>query len=172
MACRWKTAQCLRQAWRALPEPKSFSSRPPGRRLDTWLVMNNSIRSVLVFLFDLLSVAIAWIGGMWIRFNFDLPDDYVQKLWLGLGVLLVIHAIACRWAGLYRGMWIFASLPDLKRVLRAVTVSGFALVVLLALDRSPGPVIPRSMLVLYPLLLLMVMGGGRAAWRMWKEHRI
>ncbi|TMW79971.1 polysaccharide biosynthesis protein, partial [Thauera sp. UPWRP] len=109
---------------------------------------------------------------MWIRFNFDLPDDYVQKLWLGLGVLLVIHAIACRWAGLYRGMWIFASLPDLKRVLRAVTVSGFALVVLLALDRSPGPVIPRSMLVLYPLLLLMVMGGGRAAWRMWKEHRI
>ena len=134
--------------------------------------MNNSIRSVLVFLFDLLAVAIAWIGGMWIRFNFDLPGDYAQKLWLGLGVLLVIHAIACRWAGLYRGMWIFASLPDLKRVLRAVTVSGFALVVLLALDRSPGPVIPRSMLVLYPLLLLMVMGGGRAAWRMWKEHRI
>ncbi len=27
------------------------------------------------------------------------------------------------------------------------------------------------MIVLYPLLLLIVMGGGRAAWRMWKEHR-
>ena len=134
--------------------------------------MNNSIRSVLVFLFDLLAVVVAWVGGMWIRFNFELPSDYTQKLWLGLGVLLVVHALACRWAGLYRGMWIFASLPDLKRVLRAVGVSALALVALLALDRSPGPVIPRSMLILYPLLLLIVMGGGRAAWRMWKEHRI
>ena len=90
--------------------------------------MNNSIRSVLVFLFDLLAVVIAWVGGMWIRFNFELPGQYTQKLWLGLGALLVIHAIACRWAGLYRGMWIFASLPDLKRVLRAVAVSALALV--------------------------------------------
>ncbi|MBS0175707.1 MAG: hypothetical protein JSR64_16835, partial [Nitrospira sp.] len=134
--------------------------------------MNQTIRSVLVFLFDLLAVAIAWVGGMWIRFNFDLSSTYTQKLLLGLGVLLVVHALACRWAGLYRGMWIFASLPDLKRVLRAVGVSALALVALLALDRSPGPVIPRSMLVLYPLLLLIVMGGGRAAWRMWNEHRL
>mgnify|MGYP000988831110 FL=1 len=134
--------------------------------------MNQSIRSVLVFLFDLLAVLIAWVGGMWIRFNLELPGHYAQKLWLGLGVLLVIHALACRGAGLYRGMWIFASLPDLKRVLRAVGLSALALVALLALDRMPGPVIPRSMLVLYPILLLMVMGGGRAAWRMWKEHRI
>ncbi|MBS0545770.1 MAG: polysaccharide biosynthesis protein [Proteobacteria bacterium] len=109
---------------------------------------------------------------MWVRFNFDLSSTYTQKLWLGLGVLLVVHALACRWAGLYRGMWIFASLPDLKRVLRAVSISALALVALLALDRSPGPVIPRSMLVLYPLLLLIVMGGGRAAWRMWNEHRL
>lgn len=133
--------------------------------------MNLKVRSVLVFLFDLLAVVIAWVGGMWIRFNFEWPAHYGNKLVLGLGVLLVVHAIACRWAGLYRGMWIFASLPDLKRVLRAVAVSGLALVALLALDRTPGPVIPRSMLVLYPLLLLIVMGGGRAAWRMWKEHR-
>lgn len=134
--------------------------------------MNLTLRSVLVFLFDLLAVLIAWFGGMWIRFNFELPGQYTQKLWMGLGVLLVIHAIACRWAGLYRGMWIFASLPDLKRVLRAVGASALAVVALLALDRTPGPAIPRSMLVLYPLLLLIVMGGGRAAWRMWKEHRI
>src|SRR5690606_27697191 len=128
--------------------------------------------SILVFLFDLLAVVIAWGGGMWIRFNFTLPGVYTDKLVLGLSVLLVIHAIACRWAGLYRGMWIFASLPDLKRVLRAVGVSALGLVALLALDRRPGPEIPRSMLILYPVLLLMVMGGGRAAWRMWKEHRL
>ena len=129
--------------------------------------MNTNARTVLVFLFDLFAVLLAWVGGLLIRFNFTWPSGYDKKVLIGLAVLVVVHAIACRWAGLYRGMWIFASLPDLKRVLRAVAVSGLALVVLLALDRSPGPVIPRSMLVLYPLLLLIVMGGGRAAWRMW-----
>ncbi|TVT58322.1 MAG: polysaccharide biosynthesis protein [Azoarcus sp. PHD] len=130
------------------------------------------VRSILVFLFDLLAVVVAWFGGTLLRFNFELPAEYSSKLLLGFVILLVIHAVACRRAGLYRGMWIFASLPDLKRVLRAVGISALALVVLLALDRPPGPVIPRSMILLYPMLLLMVMGGGRAAWRMWKEHRI
>ncbi|MFT3759928.1 polysaccharide biosynthesis protein [Thauera sp.] len=134
--------------------------------------MNTTARSVLVFLFDLLAVFVAWVGGFLLRFNFQWPSSYNEKIIVGLGILLAIHAIACRWAGLYRGMWIFASLPDLKRVLKAVLVSSLALVVMLALDRGAGPAIPRSLLVLYPLLLLAIMGGGRAAWRMWKEHRI
>jgi FlaA1/EpsC-like NDP-sugar epimerase len=131
------------------------------------------MRLVFVFLFDLLAAAFAWLGGFLIRFNFEWPAEYLPKMLLGLAVLLPAHAIACRWAGLYRGMWVFASLPDLKRVLKAVAVSAAVLMALLALDRSGGVVvIPRSLLVLYPLLLLVVMGGGRAAWRMWKEHRL
>lgn len=133
--------------------------------------MNQTIRSALVFCFDLLAACVAWIGGLWIRFNFELPDQYLTKIWFHLGILMLIHAIACRWAGLYRGMWIFASLPDLRRVLHAVGISALALIALLALDRTPGPSMPRSMIVLYPLLLLVVMGGGRALWRMWKEYR-
>jgi hypothetical protein len=38
----------------------------------------------------------------------------------GLLFLLPAHAVACRIAALYRGIWMFASLPDLKRVLSAV----------------------------------------------------
>ncbi len=134
--------------------------------------MPKTARSISIFLFDLLAVVVAWVGGFLIRFNFSWPPGYFDKVALGLGVLLLVHAIGCRWAGLYRGMWIFASLPDLKRVLKAVAFSSIGLIALLALDRSAGPVIPRSMIVLYPALLLIVMGGGRAAWRMWKEHRL
>lgn len=134
--------------------------------------MNKHVRSSFVLLFDLCAVVVAWVGGFLIRFNFDLPPSYDRTILLGLSVLLLVHAMACRWAGLYRGMWIFASLPDLKRVLKAVGVSTLGLIVLMALDRSGGPVTPRSLVVLYPLLLLMIMGGGRAAWRMWKEHAL
>lgn len=134
--------------------------------------ITTSARSALVFLFDLSAVAMAWVGGFLLRFNFSWPPEYNQKIVLGLVVLLVVQTAASRWAGLYRGMWSFASLPDLKRVLKAVALSAGGLVCLLAIDRSSGPAIPRSMLVLYPILLMMIMGGGRAAWRMWKEHRI
>lgn len=128
-------------------------------------------RSLLVVLFDLLTAAAAWTLGFLLRFNFEWPYGYELKFSVGLAALLVVHAVACRWAGLYRGMWVFASLPDLKRVLKAVGVSWIAVLVLLALDRTL-PNIPRSMAILYPMLLIVIMGGGRAAWRMWKEHRL
>lgn len=134
--------------------------------------MHKSFRSLAVFLFDLGAVAVAWLGGLAIRFNFAWPSEYKDKILLGLVVLLVVHAMACRWAGLYRGMWIFASLPDLKRVFKAVALSVLGLLALLALEGAAGPGTPRSMLVLYPVLLLVVMGGGRVTGRMWKEHRL
>jgi FlaA1/EpsC-like NDP-sugar epimerase len=86
--------------------------------------------------------------------------------------LLPAHAVACRIAGLYRGIWMFASLPDLKRVLRAVGLSTAALLVFFALYRVENQVVPRSLLMLYPMLMILYMGGGRAAYRMWKEHRL
>ncbi|WMD19382.1 nucleoside-diphosphate sugar epimerase/dehydratase [Achromobacter seleniivolatilans] len=130
-----------------------------------------AFRSLLVFLFDLFAAFVAWVGGFLLRFNFEWPVGYVNQILFGLPLLLVVHTVACRWAGLYRGMWVFASLPDLKRVLKAVAVSALALLIVAQLV-PPNFSVPRSLFLLYPLLLLLFMGGGRAAWRMWKEHRL
>ncbi|PAS98625.1 MAG: polysaccharide biosynthesis protein [Candidatus Dactylopiibacterium carminicum] len=131
----------------------------------------NLYKTLLVFVFDLLAAALAWCGGFWLRFNFEWPAGFAPTIWLGLALLLPAHAFICYVAGLYRGLWIFASLPDLKRVLKAVAG---ALIVLVAfsLIYQPQPVVPRSLLVLYPMLLLLAMAGGRVAYRMWKEHRM
>jgi len=128
-------------------------------------------RSALVVLYDLLTAAVAWGMGFLLRFNFEWPAEYAVKFSWSLLVLTIVHGGACRWAGLYRGMWVFASLPDLKRVLKAVGVSWIAVLILLSIDRSL-PNIPRSLALLYPLVLLTLMGGGRVTWRMWKEHRL
>ncbi|MBC2770608.1 polysaccharide biosynthesis protein [Pusillimonas minor] len=130
-----------------------------------------SLRSTLVLLFDLLCVVAAWLGAFLLRFNFEWPYGYEKTLWLGLVPLLFTQAIACKWAGLYRGMWIFASIPDLRRVLKAVASSAIVLLVMASL--APQHVtVPRSIVLLYPILLLLLMGGGRIAWRMYKEHRL
>ncbi|MCL2590182.1 MAG: polysaccharide biosynthesis protein [Betaproteobacteria bacterium] len=133
-----------------------------------------SVHTFLVFLFDLLAVAIAWVGGLLIRFNLAWPPDsgFFTSTLLILAALLPIHALACYWAGLYRGIWRFASVPDLKRVLHAIAISAAGLLTIKALLDIPGSMLPRSMLVLYPLLLAAIMCGDRLAWRMWKEYRM
>jgi len=128
--------------------------------------------SLFVFLFDLSAAVFAWVGGFLLRFNFDLPHSFVPVMLWGMAILLPVHALACRFAGLYRGIWMFASLPDLKRVLRAIGFSTIALLACFALFHNGQQVIPRSLLVLYPILLTIYMGGGRAMYRMWKEHRL
>lgn len=133
------------------------------------MAINTNFRSSLVFLFDLGAVFVAWIGAFLIRFNFDWPVGHEYGIWLGLTPLLLAQLVACRWAGLYRGMWRFASLPDLRRVLKAVFASAAVLLLFTVLVRG-DIVVPRSIVLLYPLLLLLIMGGGRATWRMWKEH--
>ena len=105
-------------------------------------------RSTFVFLFDLLAAITAWVGGLLLRFNFEWPVHFTHKMLMVGGALLVVHALACRVAGLYRGMWVFASLPDLKRVMKAVGLSALALTLVVAMDRGE-PALPRSMVVLY-----------------------
>lgn len=131
----------------------------------------NRLKSFLVFLFDLLALSLAWAGAFWLRFNFVWPEGYGETVATGLLFMLPAHALACWLAGLYRGLWIFASLPDLKRVLKAAGGALLAMVGYVVL-LAPQPAVPRSLVVLFPLLLVMLMAGGRIAYRMWKEHRM
>ncbi|NMK49325.1 nucleoside-diphosphate sugar epimerase/dehydratase [Achromobacter sp. Bel] len=135
------------------------------------MIIPTRFRTVLVFLFDLGAIIVAWLGAFLLRFNFEWPAGWERTIWMALLVLLPVQAVACRAAGLYRGMWIFASISDLKRVLKVVLASAVALLVFAFLVRNEAA-LPRSILLLYPLLLLLAMGGGRAAWRMWKEYRL
>ncbi len=127
-----------------------------------------NIRSLLVFSFDLLMVVVAWVVSFLLRFNLEWPGAFRDEIVYGALILLPVQLLACHWAGLYRGMWSFASLPDLRRLVKAVLVSLVA-VLLLTMYSKPYLLIPRSMAVLYPLLLLVLMGGARIAGRMWKE---
>ena len=134
------------------------------------MAFNRRYRSTLIFLYDLLAVVVAWLGAHLLRFNFDL---YIVSLYkpfsLLLVILLVTQLVACRWVRMYRGMWIFASMPDLVKVTKVVGIA-FLLLVLIDVFAQNYVQIPRSIIILYPLLLLFMMGGGRFLWRLYKEY--
>jgi FlaA1/EpsC-like NDP-sugar epimerase len=86
------------------------------------------------------------------------------------GVLLV-HAVAFWALGLYRGLWRYASLPDLQRILIAVAVAALAVPALYTLVALDTP-IPRSVYLITPVVLIGAMSGSRMLYRAWKERTL
>lgn len=127
-------------------------------------------RTFAAFLHDLGAAAVAWLLAFWLRFNFDVPPEYWAA---GNGALiwvLPLFAVLFYIFGLYRGLWRFASLSDLQHLTAAVVTGALlvtAVIVLFGVKQ-----IPRSVLVLHPLLLALAMGGSRFVYRSWKEHRL
>jgi FlaA1/EpsC-like NDP-sugar epimerase len=126
------------------------------------------IRRVLAILHDVAAAGLAWLAAFWLRFNLEIPLGFEQVMLTRLPVVLGVYALAFWGFGLYRGLWRFASLPDLRRILIAVGIGALAVPALLTFARA-GEMVPRTVYVLTPLILIVLMGGSRLAYRAWKE---
>ena len=124
--------------------------------------------SFSAFLFDICAVAAAWLVAYVIRFNGVVPIEFRMGAFHSLLWVLPVYAVMFHIYGLYRGMWVFASLPDLMRISKAV-VSGALIAMVVLVMVQPHPIVPRSVLVVSPLLLFLAMGGSRALYRATKE---
>jgi len=124
--------------------------------------------SFSAFAFDLCAVAMTWMLAYVIRFNGPVPGLFWASGLHALVWVLLIYAVMFRSYGLYRGMWVFASLPDLVRIAKAIGVGALVVMIGSAL-LQPAPVVPRSVLIVSPMLLFLAMGGSRALYRAAKE---
>ncbi|MGB5198590.1 MAG: nucleoside-diphosphate sugar epimerase/dehydratase [Sedimenticolaceae bacterium] len=116
-------------------------------------------------------IPVAWLGAYWMRFDFgDVPEFYVHQALVALILVVPIQALVNWYFGLYRGVWRFASLPDLIRISKALVVG--VLISTMALFVA-GLVngMPRSVMFLYGLLLLGFLTLPRFFYRWLKDHR-
>ena len=130
-----------------------------------------NFRTALALAYDLIAVSLAWYGAFLLRFNFELLPGYFVLFKQTLLIVLFTKAISFLSFGLYRGTWRFASIPDLRRIFLSVALSGLVLAALFFMINTNDRV-PRSILIIDPLLLFFVMGGGRFIYRAFKEHKL
>ncbi len=128
-------------------------------------------RTALAMLHDVIAAAVAWMLAFWLRLNLDLPPDYAGIALHALPVTVCVQALIFWRFGLYRGIWRYASLHDLRLIVLAVGAAALVVPVALVLLRLADP-IPRSVFVPDPLFLVFMVGGSRLAYRAWKEGRI
>ncbi|MCW8807161.1 MAG: polysaccharide biosynthesis protein [Rhodanobacter sp.] len=124
---------------------------------------------IAVVIHDLAMAAVAWWLAKLLRYMLR-PDEVVSFMALEFPIVLVVQGLIFRMTGLYKSVWRFASLPDLWNILRGVVLGSVAIGLSLFLySRLEG--VPRSVLLLYPILLAVLLGGPRLAYRFWKDSR-
>ena len=139
------------------------AKRARGRASLSW-------QTAITVLHDIGAAAASWLLAYELRFNFEVSGFYARLMFADLVWILPIQAFVCWRAGMYRGLWRYASLTDLRRILVAAGLGALAVAMLvLLLQRA---YVPRSVVVLYPILLAGLMSGSRIAYRAWKEGRL
>jgi FlaA1/EpsC-like NDP-sugar epimerase len=127
-----------------------------------------NLRRYIVFLHDLVAAALGWVVGYWLRFNLDIPPEFAEVMWRRLPLVLAVYAAVYWLLGLYRGLWRYASLPDLRSLLLAVAIAGLGVpAILTMLQLRDG--VPRSVYLIAPILVVVTMAGSRLAYRAWRE---
>lgn len=119
---------------------------------------------------DLVMVWVCWQALHHLRYAM-LQDPPSFPLWsTEIAIVLVAQWLVFWRVGLYRGLWRFASVPDLWNILKAALLGLLALALGLALYNRLGTV-PRAVLVLYPFVLVGLLGMPRLLFRAWKDNQ-
>jgi FlaA1/EpsC-like NDP-sugar epimerase len=127
-------------------------------------------RNSVAFLHDVVAAGAAWCLAYLFRLNFELEEPFATAMVSHLAWVVPLQAGLFLWLGMYRGLWRYASLPDLRRILVAAILGAMAMAVVILVLRVGG--VPRSVILLYPILLAVFMGGSRVAYRAWKEGHL
>lgn len=125
-----------------------------------------------VFTHDMVMVPIAWFAAYWLRFNLEsIPEGFFNQAMILLPVVWLVQGGMFWYFGLYRGIWRFASIPDLVRIVKSV-VAGVVVAATLSFILTRLQDVPRSVFVLEGIILVLLLGAPRFIYRWFKDHHL
>jgi FlaA1/EpsC-like NDP-sugar epimerase len=123
---------------------------------------------IAVVAHDLAAVWLVWQGLYYLRWQMQ-SDPPAFSLWSAeVAVVMAVQGLVLWQVGLYRGLWRFASVPDLWNILKAA-VAGMLGILLGLFLLNRGDLVPRAVFVMYPIALAAFLGTPRLIYRAWKD---
>jgi FlaA1/EpsC-like NDP-sugar epimerase len=135
----------------------------PTRRLTP-----QSLISALQALADVSLLLLAWWIAFWLRFNLDVPEEYAYLAFVSAPLCVLGYVAGLTAVRVHRQSWSFIGLADLWQLGLGVglgAVLSSAAILMVRLDYFP-----RSVLLLQPVLVLLMLGAARAGWRTLAER--
>jgi len=132
--------------------------------------LNNTLRTALWVLLDILLCNMAMILAQQFRFEVQIPEVFFRR-YVNIAPVMTLLCLLSFWAfGLYRSMWQYASAESVLQIVVATLVSAVA-VYLYSLIRyyftqpENYHLLHRTVYLLYWVLLTVLVGGSRFAYR-------
>ena len=122
---------------------------------------------------DLVMVAVSWLAAGWIIHRGAFPG-------IGLGLpqlselllVLAVQGLVLWSTGLYKGLWRFASFPDLWNIARAALFGMILIIVSLTILRGAEVRQALGTVLVYPGILFLALGLPRMCYRFWKDSHL
>ena len=126
-------------------------------------------KRVAIASLDAAAFAVSFCAAFLLRFDFQVPlwgwSACLHTVWLVLGV----RAAAFLYFGAYQGLWRYASISDLATLFKAIGASQILIVA--ALFFVPHAGLPRSVLIIDPIIAVTLVGLIRFSIRLTREWR-
>ena len=85
-----------------------------------------SVRRIILILIDLICIILASFLALFLRFNGEIPSYYFNILKNLMGLEIFISLVIFYLFKLYRSLWQFASINELKNILSAAVIDSIA----------------------------------------------
>lgn len=134
-----------------------------------------TIRNRYVLLGDLGFIIVCALGSYVLRLELDSSfANYLPSLYWLAGVSFIVKPLVYYYFGLYRRLWLYASMQELKLIVTAVTTASVlvSLIIISLFTIGVFKGFPRSVLIIDWLLSVMAVGGLRFALRLLAENKI
>jgi FlaA1/EpsC-like NDP-sugar epimerase/lipopolysaccharide/colanic/teichoic acid biosynthesis glycosyltransferase len=130
--------------------------------------MKKTQRFMILTLGYTLLLQLAFAGALLLRFEGAVPALFWRGYLLAAPWFTGLSLAGFYVAGLYHGLWRYASTVTLFQIVKGVTLSALALAIISLF--SYDLLFPRSLIVIVWLWEIVLMGGVRFAWRLSRER--
>jgi FlaA1/EpsC-like NDP-sugar epimerase len=121
---------------------------------------------------DLLCIYVAFFLAFAIRFEFNIPWNYMHNFLVVSPAVAALFLLANGFMGIYRGKWKYASFDEAVNIVASSVFSTAVLLLIVAISHSGRSYVPLSVTVVGGVLSLFAMESVRLIFRFISERRM
>lgn len=127
-------------------------------------------RTLAVLIHDFFAIIFAWSFSYLLRFNFDIPSEYLLQLKNSAFIIVSLQFPIIYFFKIHNYPWRYISFSDLKRFILTIIFSFCLIFILAHFILVNHLIIPKSIIVIYSILLLVFFCGNRFIYRLLREN--
>ena len=128
-----------------------------------------NIRILITILHDLIFFGVSFFASLWIRLDLDSALILCKELWWFLIFFSFTNIFLLKYMGLYHGIWRYASIHEIKSIIKSVSVSILLLLGIFFLVFRLED-IPRSFPILLFIISIFSVTSPRVFYRILKDY--